>query len=236
MQQRCLRVCLRAQRVPHTLCKQPSRQSSSLHFQQRQSRLASVRVVAASQEEEEFDIEGETMERMEKCMEAVKRSFSTVRTGRANPAMLDRIQVDYYGAPTPLKQLAGISAPESSVLVIQPYDKSSTQAIEKAIMQSDLALTPNSDGNVIRINIPQLTADRRKEMSKTVSKLGEEGKTAIRSVRRDSMKAIEKHEKSSSCSEDEAKDYEVAVQDLTDDYVKQIDKLVKSKQDELTSL
>ncbi len=144
------------------------------------------------------------MERMEKSLEAVKRSFTSVRTGRANPSMLDRIEVDYYGTPTPLKTIAGISVPESTQLLVQPYDTSAMQAIEKAIMTSDLGVTPSNDGKIIRINIPPLTAvwdvewvgigvvacgrhmldvtpqERRKEMTKTVSKLGEEGKVAIR--------------------------------------------------------
>ncbi|CAL5229509.1 g12847 [Coccomyxa viridis] len=188
---------------------------------------------AATEEQEEVDIEEDAMTRMEKSMESTTGAFSTVRTGRANAAMLDRIVVDYYGAPTPLKQIANLSAPESSLLVIQPYDKSSIQSIEKAIMSSDINLTPNNDGNLIRINVPQLTAERRKDMAKMVSKLGEEGKIAIRNIRRDCMKAVDKLK---DASEDEQKALEDAIQELTDDYVKQVDKLVKTKQDELTTV
>ncbi|KAL6780368.1 RRF1 [Auxenochlorella protothecoides x Auxenochlorella symbiontica] len=184
----------------------------------------------------EVDIEEDTMERMEKTMEATRRSFGTVRTGRANPAALDRVMVDYYGAPTPLRQLAGISAPEASLLVVQPYDTSAIAVIEKAIMQSDLGLTPNNNGRLIRLQIPALTSDRRKEMTKIVAKLAEEGKVAIRNVRRDSMKAIEKREKESAIGEDERKDLEDAVQELTNEYVASIDALAKSKNEELTTV
>jgi ribosome recycling factor len=176
------------------------------------------------------------MERMDKSLESVQRNFSTVRTGRANPSMLDRIEVDYYGTMTPLKQIAGVSTPESTLLVIQPYDQTAIPAIERAIQQSDIGLTPNNDGKLIRLQVPQLTADRRKEMTKIVNKLGEEGKVAIRNVRRDSMKVIEKLEKDGSIGEDGRKDLETAVQKLTDEYVKQVDALIKSKSDELTKV
>ncbi|KAK9842453.1 hypothetical protein WJX81_000823 [Elliptochloris bilobata] len=191
---------------------------------------------AAAEESVEVDVEEDAMTRMEKSIESTKRSFGTVRTGRANPALLDRIEVDYYGAMTPVRQMANVSAPEASLLVIQPYDKSMIPAIERSIMTSDLALTPNSDGNVIRLNIPQLTADRRKELAKLVSKLGEEGKVAIRNVRRDAMKAVDALEKKGDLGEDEAKALSDTVQELTDDYVKQVDALVKSKQDELSTV
>lgn len=186
--------------------------------------------------EVEVTVEEDTMEKMDKSLESVKRSFATVRTGRANPAMLDRIEFDYYGAPTPLRSVANVNTPEATLLVIQPYDNSAIPAIERAIMQSDLGLTPNNDGKVIRLQVPQLTADRRKEMVKTVSKLGEEGKVAIRNLRRDAMKTIEKLEKDGSVSEDGRKDLEAAVQKLTDEYVKQIEGLIKSKGDELTKV
>jgi ribosome recycling factor len=150
--------------------------------------------------------------------------------------MLDRIEVDYYGTMTPLKTICGVSSPDSRTLSIQPYDMGAMQAIEKAIMKSDLGLTPNNDGKVIRINIPQLTADRRKEMAKTVSKLSEDGKVSIRNVRRDAMKQASKLEKDKSISEDELADLEKAIQELTDDYVKQVDALAKAKSDELTNL
>ncbi|KAL4428713.1 hypothetical protein ABPG77_009819 [Micractinium sp. CCAP 211/92] len=201
-------------------------------------KLAARRAAVAAQAsaEVEITVEEDAMEKMEKSVEATKRSFNTVRTGRANPAMLDRIEFDYYGAMTPLRTVAGISTPEASLLVIQPYDTSAIPAIEKAIMQSDLGLTPNNDGRVIRLQVPQLTAERRKEMTKTVSKLGEEGKVAIRNVRRDAMKAIEKLEKDGSIGEDQRKGLEDAVQKLTDAYVKEVDALIKSKSDELTKV
>ncbi|PRW60825.1 ribosome-recycling chloroplastic [Chlorella sorokiniana] len=198
------------------------------------ARRAAVAVQASA--EVEITVEEDAMDRMEKSIESVRRNFASVRTGRANPAMLDRIEFDYYGAQTPLRTVANISTPESTLLVVQPYDNSAIPAIEKAIMASDLGLTPNNDGRVIRLQVPQLTAERRKEMTKTVSKLGEEGKVAIRNVRRDAMKAIEKLEKDGSISEDQRKDLETSVQKLTDDYVKQVDALVKAKGDELTKV
>lgn len=166
----------------------------------------------------------------------MQRNFATVRTGRANPSLLDRIEVDYWGTMTPLNQMSTISAPEASLLVIQPFDASSIPEIEKAIQLSDVGLTPNNDGKLIRLQIPQLTADRRKEMTKIVSKMGEEGKVAIRNVRRDAMKALEKLEKDGEMSEDEKKGLESSIQKLTDDCVKKIDAMVKSKTEELTKV
>ncbi|KAK9865666.1 hypothetical protein WJX84_002978 [Apatococcus fuscideae] len=197
------------------------------------ARPAQLRRVAAvhALTTEDIDVEADTMERMEKSMDSLKGKFSTIRTGRANPAILDRIQVDYYGALTPLRQLAGISVPDSSMLVVQPYDTGAMDEIERAILESDLGINPTNDGKILRLNIPQLTAERRKEFGKTVSKLGEEGKIAIRNVRRDAMKTVDKMD--DSVSEDEKKSLEDAVQDLTDDYVKQIDSMIKSKQEEL---
>lgn len=176
------------------------------------------------------------MERMEKSLESVQRNFATIRTGRANPAMLDRIEVDYYGSMTPLKQIAGVSTPEASLLVIQPYDASAIPAIERAIQQSDIGLTPNNDGKLIRLQIPQLTAERRKEMTKVASKLGEEGKVAIRNVRRDAMKSIEKLEKDSVISKDERSSLENSIQKLTDDYIKQVESIIKAKSEELAKI
>jgi len=176
------------------------------------------------------------MEKMESSLEAVKRSFATVRTGRATPAMLDRVEVDYYGAMTPLKTIAGVSAPDARTVVVQPYDQGALQAIEKAIMSSDLGLTPSNDGKLIRINVPALTQERRKDLTKTVAKLSEEGKVAIRNVRRDAIKQADKLGKDKVLSEDAAKDLEVTIQELTDDYVKQVEKLAKGKSDELTQL
>lgn len=176
------------------------------------------------------------MERMEKCLESVQRNFSTIRTGRANPAMLDRIEVDYYGSMTPLKQIAGVSTPEASLLVIQPYDAGAIPAIERAIQQSDIGLTPNNDGKLIRLQIPQLTAERRKEMTKVASKLGEEGKVAIRNVRRDAMKSIEKLEKDGVIGKDERSSLENSIQKLTDEYIKQVESIIKAKSEELAKI
>lgn len=185
-------------------------------------------------EETNIKIEEETEDKMEKSFERVEASFLTIRTGRANPTMLNRINVDYYGQPTPIQQLAGISVPDATQLVIQPYDKSAVAEIEKAIIASDLGVTPNNDGNVIRLKIPALTADRRKEMTKTISKLGEEGKVAVRNVRRDAMKQLDKLEKDSDISEDLKKSLSDSVQKLTDQYVEKIDKLIKMKQEDVT--
>lgn len=184
----------------------------------------------------DIDVEEDTLERMDTTVKVTKEKFATIRTGRASPSLLDLVKVDYYGAPTQLKALANITAPESSLLVVAPFDKGSMDVIEKAIMTANLGLTPNNDGKVIRINVPQLTADRRKEMAKSVSKLGEEGKVAVRNVRRDAMKALDQQEKAGDLSEDEKKALEDSVQEMTDESVKQIDALVKAKQNELTSV
>ncbi|KAK4482271.1 hypothetical protein RD792_009423 [Penstemon davidsonii] len=146
-------------------------------------------------EKEKAAIEKDVKERMEKTIENVRTSFNSIRTGRASPAMLDKIEVEYYGTPVSLKSIAQISTPESSSLLVQPYDKSSLKAIEKAIVNSDLGMTPNNDGDVIRLTLPQLTSDRRKELSKVVAKQAEEGKVAIRNIRRDAIKSYEKLEK-----------------------------------------
>ena len=173
------------------------------------------------------------MERMEKSIEAIRSNFNTVRTGRANTAILDRIEVEYYGAITPLKTIANATTPDAQTIVIQPFDKSAIGDIEKAIMMSDLGLTPGNDGNVIRLNIPPLTAERRKELAKLVSKLGEDGKVALRNVRRDAMKSIGKLE---GISEDEIKSLEEGIDKLTSERVKQVDKLVKEKEEELSKV
>lgn len=181
-------------------------------------------------------VEAETREKMDKSLDSVKRNFSTVRTGRASPSMVDRITVDYYGTPTPLPQMANVTTPEASLLVIQPYDISVIPDIERAIIGSDLDITPNNDGKIIRLQVPPLTADRRKEMTKVTSKMGEEGKVAVRNVRRDALKRVEKLEKDGVIGEDGKKDLENTVQKLTDDFVKQIDDLIKAKSDELTKV
>nr|GMD23643.1 Ribosome recycling factor [Ipomoea batatas]GMD25060.1 Ribosome recycling factor [Ipomoea batatas]GMD27916.1 Ribosome recycling factor [Ipomoea batatas] len=167
---------------------------------------------------------------MEKTIENVKSNFNSIRTGRANPAILDKVEVEYYGTPVSLKSIAQISTPDASSLLVQPYDKSSLKAIEKAIVNSDLGMSPNSDGEVIRLALPQLTAERRKELSKVVAKQAEEGKVAIRNIRRDALKSYEKLEKEKKLSEDNVKDLSNDLQKVTDEYMKKIESIYKQKE------
>ncbi|KAH7517220.1 hypothetical protein FEM48_Zijuj09G0039600 [Ziziphus jujuba var. spinosa] len=193
-------------------------------------------VRAATIEEIEAEkslIEKDVKARMEKTIETMRTNFNSIRTGRANPAMLDKIEVEYYGSPVNLKTIAQISTPDASSLLVQPYDKSSLKAIEKAIVSSDLGLTPNNDGDVIRLTLPQLTSDRRKELSKVVAKQAEEGKVALRNIRRDALKAYEKLEKEKKLSQDNVKDLSSDLQKLTDEYMKKIDAVLKQKEKEL---
>jgi ribosome recycling factor len=178
----------------------------------------------------------EIEELMNKAVQATQRSFNTVRTGRANSSLLDRIQVEYYGVPTPLKALASLTTPDSSTLLIQPFDPSTLAAIERAIVTSDLGLTPSNDGKVVRLNIPPLTEERRKELSKQVAKLAEEGRVSIRNIRRDGIDSVRKREKNGELSEDESKSLQDAIQKLTDRYIKKIDELLAEKEKELTTL
>ncbi|KAH7297758.1 hypothetical protein KP509_25G011000 [Ceratopteris richardii] len=187
-------------------------------------------------EEEKALIEEDALERMEKTLESVKNNFNTVRTGRASPALLDRVEVEYYGSPVSLKSIAQVSTPDGSSLLVQPFDKSSLSSIEKAISKSDVGLTPNNDGNVIRLFIPPLTAERRKELLKMVAKLSEEGKVAIRNIRRDAIKAYEKLEKEKKLSEDNVKDLSASMQKITDDYVKKVEALFKQKEKDLSTV
>ncbi|CAN0830504.1 Ribosome-recycling factor, chloroplastic, partial [Linum grandiflorum] len=184
-------------------------------------------------EAEKTSIEQDAKSRMEKTIETLRNNFNSVRTGRANPAMLDKIQVEYYGSPVSLKSIAQISSPDASSLLVQPYDKSSLKIIEKAIVNSDLGVTPNNDGEVIRLSVPQLTSERRKEMSKVVAKMAEEGKVALRNVRRDALKAYEKLQKEKKLSEDNVKDLSGGIQKLIDEYTKKVDSLFKQKEKEL---
>ncbi|KAI4304494.1 hypothetical protein MLD38_039993 [Melastoma candidum] len=187
-------------------------------------------------EAEKSLIEKNVKQRMEKTIENVRVNFNSVRTGRSNPAMLDKIEVEYYGSPVSLKSIAQISTPDSGSLLVQPYDKSSLKAIEKAIVGSDLGLTPNNDGEVIRLSLPQLTSERRKELSKVVAKQAEEGKVALRNIRRDVLKAYEKLEKDKKLSEDNVKDLSSDLQKLTDDYMKKIETIYKQKEKELLTV
>ena len=177
-----------------------------------------------------------TTERMEKCLDSLDRDFQTIRAGRANPKILNNVTVEYYGTPTPLNQLASISVPEARLLTIQPFDPSILKAIEKAINTSDIGINPQNDGKVIRLSFPQLTEEHRKQLVKDVSKRGEEAKVAIRNVRRDAMDDIKKLKKNNEITEDDQKDGEKKLQDLTDKYIKQVDTMVKKKEDEVLSI
>jgi ribosome recycling factor len=174
--------------------------------------------------------------RMQKAVEATQHNFNSVRTGRANASLLDRITVEYYGAETNLKALANISSPDATTLQIQPFDRSTMRAIEKAISESDIGLTPNNDGSSIRLNIPPLTTDRRKELVKMVSKLAEEGKVAIRNIRRDAIDSFRKLEKSKEISEDDSKSQQEQVDKLTEKFVKSIDKVTTEKEKEILTI
>jgi ribosome recycling factor len=169
-------------------------------------------------------------ERMGKSIDSTKHEFATVRTGRASPHLLDRVSVDYYGTQTPLNQIAQVAASDARLLTITPYDKSSIKSIEKAIQESDLGLTPNNDGNVIRLSIPELTEERRKELVKVVHGLAEEGRVAVRNIRRDCMHHLRK---SGDAGEDEERRAEAELQKLTDANVKDIDELMKGKEEEI---
>lgn len=171
--------------------------------------------------------------KMKKTVELLVKDLSSMRAGRANPAMLDKISVDYYGSPTPVNQLANITVPEPRLLVIQPYDKSSIPTIEKAILRSDLGVNPSNDGNVIRIAIPVLTEERRKEMGKLIKKRVEDSKVALRNVRRDTNDEIKQAEKDKLISEDESKKLLDEIQKLTDSFVKDLDKICQAKEKEI---
>ena len=171
--------------------------------------------------------------RMDKSVEATHDHFNTVRTGRATPALLDRIQIDYYGQATPLKQLATINVPEPRMLTIQPFDPSSIKAIEKAIQESDLGLTPSNDGKLIRLPMPQPNEERRKELVKVVRKLAEEGKVAVRNVRRDVMHHLQELVRNGDVGDDEERRAEDRVQKLTDEHVAKIEDLLKRKEAEI---
>ena len=175
-------------------------------------------------------------EKMQKTIEVVKSNFAAVRAGRANAGVLDRITVEYYGAPTPLNQVANIGSPDPRTLTIQPYDMSLLKAIEKAIQTSDLGINPQNDGRVIRLSFPQLTEERRKELTKQVRKYGEEGKVALRNIRRDAMDDIKKKTKKSELTEDDQKKLEKELQDLTDKRCKDIDELTAKKEKELMAV
>jgi len=179
------------------------------------------------------DFIADATRRMDKSIESTRQEFNSVRTGRASPALLDRVQVDYYGTPTPLKNLATITAPEPRLLNVQPFDPNSVKAIEKAIQESDLGLQPSNDGKLIRLPIPQLTEERRKELVKVVRRYAEDGKVAIRNVRRDVMRHLEELVRNGEVGDDEERRGENQVQKLTDEHTKTIDELLKHKEAEI---
>jgi ribosome recycling factor len=174
--------------------------------------------------------------KMKKTLESLEASMDSVRAGRANPAVLSQIQVEYYGTPTPIQQIASVSVPDPRSLVIQPWDGSALKAIEKAILASDLGINPQNDGRVIRLVFPQLTEERRKELAKQVKKYGEEAKVAVRNIRRDAMEKFKKQQKASEITEDDYKNIEKDVQKLTDDYIKKVDDVTDKKDKELFAI
>jgi ribosome recycling factor len=179
------------------------------------------------------DLLVDAREHMDKSVDATRGKFGSIRTGRATPALLDRILVDYYGTQSPLNQLATISAPEARLLTVQPYDKSSIKAIERSIQESDLGLTPNNDGQLIRLQVPELTEERRRQLVKVVRGLAEEGKVAIRNIRRDVMHDLRELRDAGEAGSDDEHRAEEALQKLTDEKVHELDALVKGKEDEI---
>ena len=179
------------------------------------------------------DAASDAVERMTKSVDNVKQNLMTIRTGRASPAILDRVKCDYYGVETPINQLATISVPSAQQLTVSPFDKSTIGDIERAIIEADIGLTPQNDGQLIRLNIPDLTEERRKEMMKSCKAIGEEGKVAVRNIRRSSVDAIKKLEKSGDISEDESKDGQDDIQKTTDQKIKEIDDIVSRKEKEV---
>ncbi|HEY7932558.1 MAG TPA: ribosome recycling factor [Solirubrobacteraceae bacterium] len=175
-------------------------------------------------------------ERMARTVDSTQHEFSTVRTGRASPALLDRITVDYYGAMTPLNQLSTISAPEARLITVQPYDKSSIKAIEKAINESDVGLNPSNDGNLVRLAVPELTEERRRELVKVVRHLAEEGRVAVRNIRRDVMHDLRELKSDGEMSSDEEHRAEVELQKLTDAKVSEVDGALKTKEEEILEI
>lgn len=182
------------------------------------------------------DILNKSEEKMNKTNSILKKDLGSMKAGKANPAMLDKINVEYYGSETPLNQMANISSPEARVLLIQPWDKNSLKDIERAILQSDLGLNPSNDGSVIRLMIPELTEETRKQIVKKVKKTGEEAKVAIRSVRRDANDKIKNLKKENEITEDEAKTSEESIQKITDNHIKNIDEIIINKEKEVMSV
>lgn len=178
----------------------------------------------------------QTTERMEKAISSLSKQLASIRAGRASASLLDRISVEYYGAPTPLNQMAGISVPEARLMVIQPYDKTTLGDIEKAILKSDIGITPSNDGNVIRLAVPALTEERRKDLVKEVKKDAEDSKIAIRNIRRDANEELKKLEKDGEITEDELRRHNDEVQKLTDAYISKIDSIAEDKENEIMEI
>ena len=175
-------------------------------------------------------------ERMEKSIGAFKEKLSEIRAGRANPAILNKVKIDYYGTPTPINQVAGVSVPEARLIVIQPWDVSVLKDIEKAILASDIGINPNNDGKVIRLAFPELTEERRKELAKEIRKIAEEAKVSIRAIRRDGIDEAKAKQKNSEITEDELKSAETEIQKITDKYIDEIDKILADKEKEIMSV
>ena len=175
-------------------------------------------------------------ERMEKSIGAYKEKLAEIRAGRANPAILNKVKIDYYGTPTPINQVAGISVPEARLIVIQPWDLSVLKEIEKAILASDIGLNPNNDGKVIRLAFPELNEERRKELVKEIKKIAEEAKVAVRAIRRDGIDEAKAKQKNSEITEDELKSAETEIQKITDKYVEEVDKILANKETEIMSV
>lgn len=182
------------------------------------------------------EIKNSGKEKMEKCVAQLKKELATVRTGRANPLILDKVMVDYYGAPTPLRQMAQVSVSEGTTLVITPFDKTIVKEIEKAITKAELGITPNSDGIVVRLAFPPLTEERRKQLTKDVKALGENAKVATRNIRREMADDVKKLEKTDNMSEDAVKDAQAEVQKITDKYISIIDEVVSEKEKEVMTV
>lgn len=177
-----------------------------------------------------------TKEKMQKTVSVLSSEYAGMRAGRANASVLDKLRVDYYGTPTPINQLAAVSVSEARILVIQPWDKSTLNPIEKAILASDLGINPQNDGTAIRLTFPQLTEERRRELSKEVRKMGEDSRVAVRSIRRDALDKLKKMEKASEITEDDLKNAEKKIQDFTDKYIKEIDSISEEKEKEIMSI
>lgn len=178
----------------------------------------------------------EIKEKMEKTLSVFENNLSEIRAGRANPAILNKIKIDYYGVPTPISQVAGISVPEARLIVIQPWDLSVLKEIEKEILKSDIGINPNNDGKVIRLNFPELNEERRKEIVKNIKKIAEDAKVAIRSIRRDGIEEFKKKQKDSEITEDELKTAEEEIQKITDKNIEEIDKMLANKEKEVMSV